>query len=326
MAYYSIEDTDFMEGHEFEYFCADILQKNGFTDAQVTKGSGDSGGDILASKPDVTGKITYVIQCKCYESKVGNKAIQEAYFAGTRYGRMIAVVLTNNYFTRQAIEDARQTGVRLWDRDVLDQLTCNAYPSELYERQQQDEVIIENVPQRVHFTSPTVVGTTSQNAPPTPKTKKWGWAFLVALLVSTLVFAVAIVSTHIPAKEVGAHTKLNLEGLTATESSSISDFLPSGLETMEMRSSVYDMMAQYIGGDINHETAKQRYYEIVGTTDPDILSIDNYPSLDGFDTYFRYYEPFSSFSNKENNTSYDLLCVLMNGLHFYITGELQDVY
>ena len=104
---------------------------------------------ILASRPDVTGKITYVIQCKCYESRVGNKAIQEAYFAGTRYGRMIAVVLTNNYFTRQAVEDARQTGVRLWDRDVLDQLIFNAYPPEQYE-QWQDEVISKDISQSGH--------------------------------------------------------------------------------------------------------------------------------------------------------------------------------
>ena len=39
-----------MEGHEFEYFCADLLKQKGFVDVEVTKGSGDYGVDILAEK------------------------------------------------------------------------------------------------------------------------------------------------------------------------------------------------------------------------------------------------------------------------------------
>ena len=42
-----------MEGHEFEYFCADLLKRNGFTEVEVTKGSGDYGADILAQKEGV---------------------------------------------------------------------------------------------------------------------------------------------------------------------------------------------------------------------------------------------------------------------------------
>ena len=34
---------DNMEGHDFEYFCADLLKDRGFLDVQVTKGSGDYG-------------------------------------------------------------------------------------------------------------------------------------------------------------------------------------------------------------------------------------------------------------------------------------------
>ena len=51
-----------MEGHEFEYFCADILKQKGFVDVEVTRGSGDYGIDILAEKEGVT----YAIQCKRY--------------------------------------------------------------------------------------------------------------------------------------------------------------------------------------------------------------------------------------------------------------------
>ena len=30
-----------MEGHEFEYFCAELLKSHGFCEVEVTKGSGD---------------------------------------------------------------------------------------------------------------------------------------------------------------------------------------------------------------------------------------------------------------------------------------------
>ena len=68
------EDVDLMEGHEFEYYCAELLKKCGFQGVEVTKGSGDYGVDILAEKEGVT----YAIQCKCYTAPVGVKAVQEA--------------------------------------------------------------------------------------------------------------------------------------------------------------------------------------------------------------------------------------------------------
>lgn len=131
-AYFRIEDTDYMEGHDFEYFCADILRKNGFVDVEVTPGSGDSGADIIAKKQDITGYVTYAIQCKRYQGNVSNKAVQEAHFARSRYRCMIAAVLTNSYFTKQAQEDAQHTGVKLWDRSTLDTLIRTAYPPERY--------------------------------------------------------------------------------------------------------------------------------------------------------------------------------------------------
>lgn len=106
---------DTMEGHQFEYFCADILRKNGFTNVEVTQGSGDHGIDILAEKDD----ITYAIQCKCYSSNIGNSAVQQAHTGKSLYHKDIAVVMTNRYFTQQAIEEAKTLGVKLWDRDKM---------------------------------------------------------------------------------------------------------------------------------------------------------------------------------------------------------------
>ena len=109
---------DDMEGHDFEYFCADLLQQHGFQEVRVTKGSGDYGVDILAEKDGVT----YAIQCKRYQEPVGVKAVQEAYAGRDYYDRMVGAVLTNQYFTTPAVEAARKLKILLWDRGYLEEM------------------------------------------------------------------------------------------------------------------------------------------------------------------------------------------------------------
>lgn len=109
---------DEMEGHDFEYFCAGILQKKGFLEVEVTKGSGDYGIDILAEKDG----ITYAIQCKCYSAPVGVKAVQEAYAGRDYYDCMVGAVLTNQYFTSPAVEAAKKLKILLWDRGYLESM------------------------------------------------------------------------------------------------------------------------------------------------------------------------------------------------------------
>lgn len=125
-ATHSRPNYDNMEGHDFEYFCADLLRKNGFINVEVTQGSGDHGIDILAEKDD----ISYAIQCKCYSSNIGNAAVQQAHTGKSLYKKNVAVVLTNRYFTAQAKEEAQQLGVKLWDRDklnvLIDKVNINA--------------------------------------------------------------------------------------------------------------------------------------------------------------------------------------------------------
>lgn len=114
----SFESIDEMEGRDFEHFCAELLGKRGFTEVEVTKGSGDYGIDILAEKDGVT----YAVQCKCYGSPVGVKAIQEAYAGRDYYDRMVGAVLTNQYFTAPAVEAAKKLKILLWDRGYLDSM------------------------------------------------------------------------------------------------------------------------------------------------------------------------------------------------------------
>lgn len=111
-------DMDMMEGHEFEFFCAELLKKNGFLEVEVTRGSRDYGVDILAQKEGVT----YAIQCKCYNTPIGIKAIQEAYAGRDYYDCMVGVVMTNQYFTTPAVEVAKKLKILMWDRGYLDSM------------------------------------------------------------------------------------------------------------------------------------------------------------------------------------------------------------
>ena len=112
------KDYDLMEGRDFEYFCADLLEKRGFLEVEVTKGSGDNGVDILAEKDGVT----YAIQCKRYDEPVGVKAVQEAYAGRDYYDRMVGVVMSNQYFTKNAVDMARKLKIMLWDRGYLEEM------------------------------------------------------------------------------------------------------------------------------------------------------------------------------------------------------------
>ena len=109
---------DCMEGRAFEFWCADILRKNGFIDVEVTQGSGDQGVDILAKKAG----IKYAIQCKCYATDLGNKPVQEVNTGKTIYHCHVGAVMTNRYFTEGAKQAADATGVLLWNRDDVEKM------------------------------------------------------------------------------------------------------------------------------------------------------------------------------------------------------------
>lgn len=107
--------VDAMDGHDFEQFCAEILERCGYRNIHVTKGTGDQGVDVIAIKNGVR----HAFQCKRYSSKLGNKPVQEVHTGKQFYSCQKGVVITNSYFTRGAEDAARRVGVELWDRDTL---------------------------------------------------------------------------------------------------------------------------------------------------------------------------------------------------------------
>jgi len=133
-----VSEVDSMKGHDFEHYVAEILTMNGFRKVKVTKGSGDYGIDITATLE----KDKYAIQCKRSESKIGIKAVQEAFLGREHYKADIAVVVTNNYFTKQAY-DASEGKVALWDRERLGGLIRKARDSFSDEKYNEDMAATE---------------------------------------------------------------------------------------------------------------------------------------------------------------------------------------
>jgi len=112
-----------INGYEFEKITKELLLKNGFHDVVVTQASNDFGVDVLAVKDE----IKYAIQCKKYASNVGVKAVQEVIASKSMHNCHVAVVLTNNYFTKSAEKLAEKNNVLLWDRNDLIKMIDNLY-------------------------------------------------------------------------------------------------------------------------------------------------------------------------------------------------------
>lgn len=107
-----------IDGYEFEEYVAKLLRINGYENVQVTKKSNDYGADVLAEKAG----IRYVFQCKYYTSMVGISAVQQIYSAKDYYDAHIAVVVTNNVFTKAAKKLAQELKVILWDCEMVNKL------------------------------------------------------------------------------------------------------------------------------------------------------------------------------------------------------------
>ena len=110
----SINNIDTMSGIEFEIFLKTLFTKLNY-EVTLTKTTGDQGADLIIKKFD----RLIIVQAKRYSTTVSNKAIQEAVAAINFYNANSAMVITNNYFTKSAVELANANNVELWDRDRL---------------------------------------------------------------------------------------------------------------------------------------------------------------------------------------------------------------
>ena len=110
-----IHGLDDLSGIEFEKLCAKVLERRGYSNICFTPTTNDYGIDIIAESME----LKFAIQCKRAKTNIGNKAVQEALSGRIYYHCDTAVVVTNQYFTKSAIQTARATNVILWDRNFL---------------------------------------------------------------------------------------------------------------------------------------------------------------------------------------------------------------
>jgi Restriction endonuclease len=77
--------------------------------------TGDQGADLIAKK---NGR-TIIIQAKCYQGTVGNKAVQEVISALAYYGGDEGWVVTNSFFTPSAKALAHPSfcSLRWWPKE-----------------------------------------------------------------------------------------------------------------------------------------------------------------------------------------------------------------
>lgn len=111
-----IDQIDTMNGLEFEQYLGTLFSKLGYN-ATVTKASGDFGADLILKK----GKDKIVVQAKRYgEGKsVGVSAINEVLGGCGYHNANKKIVITNRYFTKAAITQAKRNNVKIIDRDDL---------------------------------------------------------------------------------------------------------------------------------------------------------------------------------------------------------------
>ena len=109
-----IREIDAMGGEVFEQYLATLFSRLGYR-VELTRFRGDFGGDLVLRK----GGVRTAVQAKRHAKTVGIKAVQEAVGAKAYYDCAAAMVVTNSYFSRQAVELAEKAGVELWDRDEL---------------------------------------------------------------------------------------------------------------------------------------------------------------------------------------------------------------
>ena len=111
-------DKDFLHmGHfEFEEFIARLFQKMGYQ-TEVTRKTGDYGIDVIA----IDGKGKIAIQAKQYKggNNVGNETVQQLLGAMWRVKAYKAIIITTSDFTRQAIQQASDSPIELWNLNML---------------------------------------------------------------------------------------------------------------------------------------------------------------------------------------------------------------
>lgn len=112
-----VPEIDNLTGIEFEKLLSAYYKQIGYK-VEDTPVVSDYGADLILEKND----RKYVLQAKRYKNKVGVAAIQQVVTSKAHYNADGAIVATNNYFTKNAWNLAKENHVFLIDRAKLIEL------------------------------------------------------------------------------------------------------------------------------------------------------------------------------------------------------------
>ena len=122
----NIYEIDSMDGVQFEHYLKSLFKSKGYR-VDLTSTTGDFGADLILNKDSKR----CVVQAKRYSKPVGIKAVQEVISAIKMYKANEAWVVTNNSFTKAAIELAKTHDVLLIGREqLMDLITKDAREQE----------------------------------------------------------------------------------------------------------------------------------------------------------------------------------------------------
>lgn len=110
--------VDKMSGEEFESFLENLFIKMGYLVTHTgssSKFQSDFGADLIIEKDS----IKTAVQAKRWKGNVTEKSVQEVVTAKAVYGCANAMVVTNSYFSKHALNLADANKVVLWDRNKL---------------------------------------------------------------------------------------------------------------------------------------------------------------------------------------------------------------
>ena len=125
-----LKNIDKMNGYDFEKYIEVLCISLGYKVLR-TQDSKDYGADLIISK---RGK-RIAVQTKRYKSNVGLKAVQEVVASKAMYGCNEAMVITNSFYTKPAMELAKKNNVTLWNREDLIKQIIHTKPSKLNKKQ-----------------------------------------------------------------------------------------------------------------------------------------------------------------------------------------------
>jgi Restriction endonuclease len=105
----TLEYARTLSGLEFEVWLARLLREAGIPGVSVTQASRDQGADLVIT----IGSRKIVMQAKQYQDTIGNSAVQQVHGALPYYAATEAWVVTTSTFSKDAMDLAYRTGVRL---------------------------------------------------------------------------------------------------------------------------------------------------------------------------------------------------------------------